>query len=865
MALTSSLFDLADSLIAKVASLACEEASQVLNVYADLQQFTQTISYIKSVLMDAEQKQKSSTDEFWELRNWMWRVRNVLLDAENVLDEVEFRNLRKKANDSTMITKVFFSSSNPIVFRFRVAHKIKEINKRLDKIAADRNNFGLQTIEIHNDTQVAHGGEMTYSRVINSDVIGRQHDKEKIIKILVQHDNNDTNLSVIPIVGLGGLGKTTLAKFVFNDQKISEYFSSKMWVSLSGSFDMKEVIIKIINSANDSAKVDAPAYQLNYRDLDIEQLQNHLINKLKGQNFLLVLDDVWNEDRVKWIQVRDLLQVGALGSKILFTTRSHSIASMMGTVSSHNLEGLSLEDSLSLFVKWAFKEGEARRYPHLVNIGREIVKKCGGIPLAVRTVGSLLFSKYETVEYWENVKDNEIWNLPDAHGILPALELSYRRMPSAMQKCFALFSLYPKGHAFDSFHVTSLWRALGLLPTPNRNPNQTSKYSASHYLLEMLSISFLQDFVDYGIGFTFKMHDLVHDLVKQVASKDLVVCCYPTDFLDSRVHHLSYTENKELDEFPFQHLKFVKSILFPIAGVGSHSKAFLNGCMSNCKHLQFFDLSYSTYETLPWAIGKLVHLRYLSLENNKKIKRLPVSICYLLRLEMLILSGCTELETLPKGLKNLINLQHLEITTKQRVLPEDEIANLSSLQTLRIEFCSNLESLFGMLKLPTLKVLCVANCKALKSLPLDIEHFPALETLLLDNCDMLQLSEGHEEQNSSMRLKVLIIVSMPQLVILPYWLQGSLNTLKYLSISSCNNLVALPQWLSDMNSLKTLYIIGCPNIMSLPNDFHRLINLERLEIDGHLELLRKPQQEIGESSRPHDAADEPDEVVEELE
>ncbi|CAI8613968.1 unnamed protein product [Vicia faba] len=107
------------------------------------------------------------------------------------------------------------------------------------------------------------------------------------------------SLSVIPIVGLGGLRKTTLAKFVFNDKKINEYFSSKMWVSLSGNFDMKEVIIKIINSANDSAKVDAPAYQLNYRDLDIEQLQNHLINKLNGQKFLLVLDDVWNEDCVE--------------------------------------------------------------------------------------------------------------------------------------------------------------------------------------------------------------------------------------------------------------------------------------------------------------------------------------------------------------------------------------------------------------------------------------------------------------------------------------------------------------------------------------------------------------------------------------
>ncbi|XP_058740380.1 putative disease resistance protein RGA3 [Vicia villosa] len=858
--MVSLLFDLAETLIAKVASRACEEAFQVLCVYSDILRFTQTISYIKSVLMDAEQKPKN-----FEQENWLWQVANVLIDAENLLDEVEFQNLRKKAikaNVSMMITKVYlyhlFSCSNPIAFRFRVARKINEINRRLDNIAANRNKFGFQTIETHNDTRIAHRGEMTYSRVINSEVIGREHDKEKIVKLLAQHDNNDKNLSVIPIAGLGGVGKTTLAKFVFNDDKISECFSSKMWVCVSGSFDIKEVIIKIINSANDSAKVDVPAYQQNYRDLDIEQLQNHLTNKLNGQKFLLVLDDVWNEDRVQWTEVRDLLQVGALGSKILITTRSHSIASMMGTVSSHSLEGLSLEDSLSIFVKWAFKEGEAMRYPHLVNIGREIVKKCGGIPLAVRTVGSLLFSKYETAEYWENVRDNEIWNSPDTVGILPSLKLSYDQMPSALKKCFALFSIYPYGHAFDSFHVTSLWRALGYLPAPNRNQNQTLKYSANQYLFELLSISFLQDFVDYGIGFTFKMHDLVHDLAKYVARKDFVSA-------NPYFKHWSWTENTGFQKNPFQNLKFAKSILFPIAEVGPNSKALLNRRISTCKHLRFFDLSYSTYETLPWAIGKLVLLRYLSLENNKKIKRLPDSICSLQSLEILILSGCTELETLPKGLENLINLQHLEITTKQHVLPEDEIANLRSLHTLRIEFCSNLESLFARIKLSTLKVLCIANCSALKSLPLDIEHFPALETLLVDNCDMLELSEGHEEQNSSLRLKVLVIVSMLQLVIFPHWLQGSLNTLQYLSISSCNNLVALPQWLSDMNSLKTLYIIGCPNIMSLPNDFHRLVNLERVEIDGHLELLIKPQLEIGESSRPHNAADEPDEVVEELE
>ena len=216
-------------------------------------------------------------------------------------------------------------------------------------------------------------------------------------------------------------------------------------------------------------------------------------------------------------------------------------------------------------------------------------------------------------------------------------------------------------------------------------------------------------------------------------------------------------------------------------------------------------------------------------------------------LEVLILSGYT-----PKGLRKLISFQHLEITTKLPVLPEDQIANLSSLQTLRIEFCNHVESLFGGIKLPTLKVLCIANCKSLKFLPLDIEHFPVLETLLVDNCDALEFSKEHK-QSSNLRLKIVNFISLLKLVTMPHWLQGSVDTLHYLLISSCNNLVGLPQWPSAMNSLKTLCVTSCPNMLSLPNDIHHLITLERLEIDGYPEFFQ------------HLTTDEPEEVEKEVE
>jgi hypothetical protein len=227
-----------------------------------------------------------------------------------------------------------------------------------------------------------------------------------------------------------------------------------MWVCISDDFDIRKIIIKIINSAtasfftSSSTPSSSLPHQENINNLDIVQLVSHLKQKLSGQKFLVVLDDVWNDDRTKWLELKDLIKVGAPGSKIIVTTRSNSIALMMGDVPSCVLKGLSPEDCLSLFVKWAFKEGEENKYPNLVEIGKEIVKKCQGVPLAVRTLGSSLFSNFDTSK-WITVKDSEMWNLEQKKDdILPALKLSYDQMPSYLRQCFAYFSLYPKDHVF---------------------------------------------------------------------------------------------------------------------------------------------------------------------------------------------------------------------------------------------------------------------------------------------------------------------------------------------------------------------------------------------------------------------------------
>ena len=162
------------------------------------------------------------------------------------------------------------------------------------------------------------------------------------------HPADDQKVSVISVVGIGGVGKTALAKLVFNDARVVHHFELKGWMCVSDEFVLKQLLVKIIRTITSE----------NCNVLEEEQLQIRLRNILDGKKFLLILDDVWNEDRVKWIELRNLLMGGANGSKILVTTRSPTIASMMSTMCPYNLKGLPQEECVSLFIKWAFDEGE---------------------------------------------------------------------------------------------------------------------------------------------------------------------------------------------------------------------------------------------------------------------------------------------------------------------------------------------------------------------------------------------------------------------------------------------------------------------------------------------------------------------------
>ncbi|XP_043712704.1 LOW QUALITY PROTEIN: putative disease resistance protein RGA3 [Telopea speciosissima] len=260
---------------------------------------------------------------------------------------------------------------------------------------------------------------------------------------------------------MGGLGKTTLAQLVYNDERVKNHFDARIWVCVSDDFDVKRLTKAIIESMGGTAN-----------DLtELDPMQSRLREMLsRRKSFLIVLDDVWNEDQDKWDMVKSSLTCGNEGSAILVTTRIEKVASIMGTFPAHHLKGLSEDDCWALFKQRAFGDGSREvENTNLEAIGKEIVKKCGGVPLAAKALGSLMRFTH-TQNEWLFVRESEIWDLPEdeENTILPALRLSYNHLPSHLRQCFAYCSIFPKDLRMEKEQLVHLWMANGFIPSKGK-------------------------------------------------------------------------------------------------------------------------------------------------------------------------------------------------------------------------------------------------------------------------------------------------------------------------------------------------------------------------------------------------------------
>ncbi|XP_030457968.2 disease resistance protein RGA2-like [Syzygium oleosum] len=840
----SVLYGITERVLQKLGSLALQKDALVDNgIEAKLRKLQYALASIKGVLLDAEEKQGDN----YKLRAWLDQLKDVLYDVEDLLDDVQCEALRKKLNvQQQKLGKVrhFFSCSNLFTFHLKMDKKISEIGGRLKQMVGEIEGFGLSKRARDGSVVGVRVREMKPNLVRGFDpIIGRDADKDKIIELLMQQDlpGDGANLSVIPIVGIGGLGKTALANLVFNDKRVREHFTLTIWVSMPGSFNVRLIVERIIQSKLGQSS----------NNLDYPQLHTLLRGVVSRCKLLLVLDDVRKMNWAGWDHLRSQLAEAANGTKVIVTTRDAKVPIITSSPLAYNLQGLTHEDSMSLFKAWAFDQNKWERSPRLLQIGDEIVGRCRGVPLALKMLGGLLYSK-DDEGFWELVRDDDMCrSIQTEEDVLCILKLCYFYLPSHLKQCFALCSVFRRGRIIIDLEMAHFWTACGLIPPSIENG--TPEDVSNKYLKELWSRSFFQEAWQSGPSLSFKMHDLLYDLAFSVSTEqiDCSMLIRSSQRIPERTRHVSFLQTdssgqlKENEALPF--LSRLKSNRVRMINCESQD-TFISrdvDSMSKCEYLRSMRLYFTSFEELPSSIGKLKHLIELNLGVNCRMKKLPDAICKLHSLLFLSVSGCSGLEELPQDMDRMINLRYLTLTTKQKSLLESGIHRMKSLGYLLIRNCRNLKVLFGgTVHLNNLLYLTIENCPRLGSLPLG--ELTALESLRLVGCDKLMLTRLEDNESDLIpKLRFFTVSASPRLVHLPWWLLASADTLEELCIIDCINLTALPVWLQDLKHLKKLHIFGCPRLSSMQG-VDLLSALQELHIAGCPELSKKCQVEDGE-------------------
>lgn len=323
---------------------------------------------LNAVLEDAEEKQVAEL----VVKRWLDELKDAVHDAEDILDEIAAKTLRRELDaEFQNPANTVRNSISSTIFIQKTERKTKNVLDRLEYLATQKDVIGLREGVGRKPSERL----PTTSLVDNTCIFGREKDKEAIINLLVSDDTSANELALIAIAGMGGIGKTTLAQLVYNDARVEEHFDLQAWVCVSDEFDVFNVMKTILEEVGSSSYGESK---------NLNWLQVTLKKMLMGKKFLLVLDDVWDLNYATWELLSSPFKFGAQGSRVIVTTREEHLALVMRATKTYKLNQLPEEDCWSIFAKYALRNRNFDSHPELEELGRKIVKKCKGLPLAIK-------------------------------------------------------------------------------------------------------------------------------------------------------------------------------------------------------------------------------------------------------------------------------------------------------------------------------------------------------------------------------------------------------------------------------------------------------------------------------------------------
>ncbi|GMY30840.1 disease resistance protein RPM1-like [Fagus crenata] len=807
-------------LIDRLISLLTKEAKLLGGICGGVTDIKDELESIQSFLKDADARVAAEGDKSEGVKTWVKQVREVAFRIDVAIDKYLLHMAQHPCRHG------YFGFLHKIALllktlkpRHKIAAEIKEIKASVQKIKERSERYRFQTAG-QGSSSSAQNVKWNDPRknslyLDDADVVGIEVPKKELIGLLVEEPSHRTVLSV---VGMGGLGKTTLAKKVYDHQTVRGHFDCHAWIPVSQSFNVEDLFRSMINQFC-KGRMEPPVSGIDA--MDEESLINELRDYLQQKRYVVVFDDVWKIDF--WEDIRLALLDNNKGSRIMITTRNRKVADFCkkdSDVHVHKLQPLPSGKAWELFCKRAFQfELGGNCPPELEKLSRGIVEKCEGLPLAIVAIGGLLSTKDKTVTKWQNLHDSigfELGRDPHLRGVEKIISLSYEDLPYNLKSCFLYLGMYPEDYSINCVRLIRQWIAEGFV---KEIECKTFEEVAQEYLTELTQRSLIQvSEINFdGNVRRCRLHDLFREIVLQKMNN--LSFCHVLSKQESSLEGL--TRRMSIDGVSYNELKgfedtHIHSLL--LFNLDELPKSFMITFFANFKLLKVMDFEDAPLDHIPEDVGSLFHLRYLSLRNTK-IKMLPKSIGKLQNLETLDLKQSL-VSDIPVEIKKLHKLRHLmayhrdyevgfSLTLEKGVKIQKGIECLKYLQKLyHVELNHGGVDLIKELgKLRQLRKLGVKSLtkETMRALCASIGQMNHLESL-----DVSSISENEIIDLQS-------ISSPPQ-------------CLQRLHIKCC--LEKLPEWIPQLQQLVRIKIYWSKLSDDPLKAFQNLSNLSELEISN---------------------------------
>ncbi|CAF2095178.1 unnamed protein product [Brassica napus] len=668
--------------VEKLWDLLGRESERLQGVHEKVDDLKCQMRMLQSLLKDADAKKHGSE----VVRNFLEDVKDIVFDAEDIIESFL---LKESSGDEKGIKRHLKRLSCFLVDRRDISMEIEGITKRMSKVVAHMQSFGIQHNVYRSPSLQERQREIrqTYPKRSQKDLVGVEQSVNELVGHLVENDS----IQVVSISGMGGIGKTTLARQVFHHDIVRSHFDGFAWICVSQDFKRKDIWQKLLQ--------DLRPHDKGIEHMNENTLQAELFHLLETSKYLIVMDDVWKKE--DWDIIKHVFPQERRGWKMILTSRDESVGFHADrTCFPFRPKTLTPEESWKLCESIAFPRREITEFDvdeELEAMGKEMVAYCGGLPLAVKVLGGLLSNK-TMVEEWKRVDDNiqsQIVRIDDKSqdSVYRVLSMSYEDLPTQLKHCFLYLAHFPEDDKIQVERLYYYWEAEGIITSSG--DGETTRKIGEDYIEELVRRNMVIG-VKEELSCRWEycqMHDMMREVCLYKAKEEnfLQFIKVPTSSTSNINAHTPTRSRRlvvhgggsALDMLLCKSNQKARSVL----GFGLDSNLWKQSGqgLRNLLLLRVLDLSLedksdSRGGRIPSSIGKLIHLRYLSLDMGSATD-VPSSLRNLKLLIYLSIYS-NERVHLPSIFKEMVELRFLALPPLIDAKTKLELGNLVNLECL---------------------------------------------------------------------------------------------------------------------------------------------------------------------------------------